>query len=52
MPLRCQLLKQMQGLALSGLAVEQGLCLLQLLGRALALCLQFAQGVEPGLLQL
>lgn len=46
-----QLLQQMQGLALFGLAVPQGLGLLQLLCSAVALLLQVAQGFEPGVLQ-
>ena len=50
MALRGQLFQQMQGLALRGLAVPQGLCLVQLLGGAVSLLLQLAQGFEPAVL--
>ena len=44
------LLQQMQGLALFGLAVVQGLGLLQLVGCMLSLFLQLVQGLEPAVL--
>jgi len=50
MALRRQLLQQMQGLALFGLAVVQGLGLLQLVGCMLSLFLQLVQGLEPAVL--
>ena len=52
MALGRQLLQQVEAVALVGLAVPQGLGLLQLLGGAELLLLQLSQGFKPGVLLL
>ena len=52
MALGGQLFEPVQGVAVTGLAVPQPLRLLQLLGGALVLFLQFAQRLEPDVLLL